>query len=428
MAEADAIEQAVQALQGGSPEQAVAICNAALMTAPNDVDLLHFRGISLHYLGKPEEAIDSIRESLLGAPMNASAHLDLGNLLKGQDREDEALESYKIALDLEPGNARCLNNVATIHRNKGELKDAIQALKLAVQVEPDLAEAHHNLANCLSDDGRTGEALAAYQRSFELGGDWSDPLRPATLLIAVGREKEAEALLSGFVERHPDHEGAKHHLAGLRGETMERASDSYVAEHFDDFASSFDAVLKGLDYRAPKLVADAVAARYGAPGADKDVLDLGCGTGLCGPLIAPYKRELTGIDLSQKMLHRAQKRGCYDALYVAELQAFLEALDPDSLDLVVCVDTLVYLGALERCFSGVARVLRRGGAFIATAEALNGEGDHKLGASGRFQHSRAYLERLAATQGLTVDGVTDAVLRKEGDKTIDGFVLEVTVD
>ena len=36
-----------------------------------------------------------------------------------------------------------------------------------------------------------------------------------------------------------------------------------------------------------------------------DVLDAGCGTGLCGPLVAPYARRLVGVDLSERMLARA---------------------------------------------------------------------------------------------------------------------------
>ena len=35
-----------------------------------------------------------------------------------------------------------------------------------------------------------------------------------------------------------------------------------------------------------------------------DVLDAGCGTGLCGPLVAPYARRLVGVDLSEAMLAR----------------------------------------------------------------------------------------------------------------------------
>ena len=38
-----------------------------------------------------------------------------------------------------------------------------------------------------------------------------------------------------------------------------------------------------------------------------DVLDAGCGTGLCGPLLAPYARRLVGVD-SPEACSRGRKR------------------------------------------------------------------------------------------------------------------------
>ena len=38
------------------------------------------------------------------------------------------------------------------------------------------------------------------------------------------------------------------------------------------------------------------------------MLDAGCGTGLCGPLIAPHARRLVGVDLSGQMLAHARER------------------------------------------------------------------------------------------------------------------------
>ena len=50
------------------------------------------------------------------------------------------------------------------------------------------------------------------------------------------------------------------------------------------------------------------------PSKQLDVLDAGCGTGLCGPLLAPYARRLIGVDLSEGMLALAKEKHVYDAL------------------------------------------------------------------------------------------------------------------
>ena len=48
----------------------------------------------------------------------------------------------------------------------------------------------------------------------------------------------------------------------------------------------------------------------------KQVMDAGCGTGLCGPLFKNLSSHLAGIDLSQRMIDRARDRRIYDHLEV----------------------------------------------------------------------------------------------------------------
>ena len=90
-----------------------------------------------------------------------------------------------------------------------------------------------------------------------------------------------------------------------------------MQQSFDSFAASFDSKLAKLAYRAPALV----SAMLDDAGLDAsrslDVLDAGCGTGLCGPLIAPYARRLTGVDLSGGMLSQAKEKNIYDELLQA---------------------------------------------------------------------------------------------------------------
>ena len=101
------------------------------------------------------------------------------------------------------------------------------------------------------------------------------------------------------------------------------------------------------------------------------VLDLGCGTGLCGPLLKPRPERLTGIDLAAGMLERARAHGVYDRLERAEVVAWLEA-NRETFDLIVSVDVLIYIGDLERLFAGARRALASGGAVRLQHRALAG--------------------------------------------------------
>lgn len=420
------VAKGIRVMQTGNMKRAEEILKSAWKAQPNHPDALHFYGLIQHRLGRNKKAEGLLRKSVEIDPDNPSAHSNLGNALRMLGQDEEALECYRKALSLDPLHAQSLNNIATVHRGAGRFEDAIEALREALKIEPEMSEAYHNLGTCLSNAGQHKEALEAFTTSFRLGGDWIDPVRVAKLMFAFGRAEDAERILADYLERFPKHEGAKFQLAAIRGEKLDRASDAYVTAHFDDFASSFDIVLKRLDYRGPELVSEAVATRLGPPDASRDFLDLGCGTGLMGPMIAPYKSRLVGIDLSPKMLALAEDRH-YDVLETAELQEYLEKQPDASFDVVVCVDTLVYLGVLERTFAGVARVLRSGGFFVATLERLPDDAldtDYEIDGSGRFKHARGYVERLAADAGLEISGIGDVVLRKEVGEPVNGYLCE----
>jgi predicted TPR repeat methyltransferase len=213
-------------------------------------------------------------------------------------------------------------------------------------------------------------------------------------------------------------------LAACSGrEVPGRASNAFVEATFDSFAASFDARLAKLLYQAPALVAG-MLERSGLPASKSlDVLDAGCGTGLCGPLVAPYARRLVGVDLSEQMIARAREREVYDELVQGELTAFLEER-PGAFDVIVSADTLVYFGTLDPVAAAAAQALRPGGQLVFTVEELDGDG-YDLSVNGRYRHSRGYLERVLGEAGLTPE-LVPAELRMEAGEPVAGLVVRAT--
>lgn len=154
-------------------------------------------------------------------------------------------------------------------------------------------------------------------------------------------------------------------MAALTGENVpERASDAYLSSTFDGFASSFDEVLlHRLDYRARSLIEASVAAVLGAREPTRDLLDAGCGTGLCGPLLAPYPRTLSGVDLSAGMLERARALAVYDRLVQDEITRFL-LNEREAFDVIASADTLCYFGSLDAVARAARSALRPGGWLV----------------------------------------------------------------
>ena len=86
-------------------------------------------------------------------------------------------------------------------------------------------------------------------------------------------------------------------------------TDAYVRRLFDQYAARYDTALtEQLAYRGPELLRSAVGAVTTAAGQTMrfaSVLDLGCGTGLCGAAFRPHTDWLAGVDLSPAMIAQA---------------------------------------------------------------------------------------------------------------------------
>ena len=195
----------------------------------------------------------------------------------------------------------------------------------------------------------------------------------------LGEVDKAVEVFEEWLEEEPDNPIARHMLAACSGRDVPpRASDAFVEKTFDSFAASFDSKLAKLSYRAPALVAEMLAESDVEATKSLDVLDAGCGTGLCGPLIAPYARRLVGVDLSAPMIAQAQARNVYDELVKRELTAYLRD-STGAFDVIVSADTLVYFGQLEDVAAASANALRPGGRLVFTVEELVGAGSAMRG-------------------------------------------------
>jgi predicted TPR repeat methyltransferase len=428
-----AIELANGLQQRFALNEAETIYRRILAHIPEHPDALHFLGLLQHQRGRTEEATRLISRALRVAPEYADAHNNLGNIYREQDRLNEAEACYQRAIELSPKNAGAYNNLGTVLRAKGLLSEAGAAYQKAIDLDPNFPNPFINMGSLLRQQGNMTEAVAHYTQALVLNPDHPGGRRVlGVLLSCLGRVEEATNAFRKWVEKEPDNPEARHLLAACSGEDVpQRATDAYVKQVFDNFAECFEERLERLEYRAPELILRAVAGIYDAPAGDLDFLDAGCGTGLCGPLFRPYARKLEGVDLSPRMLVRAQSTGCYDALEEAELTDFIGSRK-DAYDVIVSADTLCYFGDLQEVMAAVAVAVRPGGFFIFTVE-RGEEGDDTMPAGfrinplGRYSHQESYVSRTVAEAGMELRSVAHGELRQEMGSPVTGLVVTAAV-
>jgi len=417
---------AINLHQSRELDDAEALYRKILGFVPDCPEALHFLGLLLHEKGENEQAIQSIEQALAVAPAYADAYNNLGNIFNRLRRFEQAAENYGKALELSPDNAAALSNLGIVHSQLSHFDEAIECLSKAIGLMPNNAEFYRNLGNAFTKKGDFKNAIAAYRHVISLRPYKAESYENLCMAMYLhGEVEQAMLVVREWLQHEPGNPLALHRLSSYTGEfDLPRASDAYITQTFDGFADSFDAVLKRLEYKAPFLVADAVEAIYSERGEMLDILDAGCGTGLCGPLLKPYVKHLAGVDLSDKMLERAALRGCYDELFKAELTEFILGYQTGC-DVIVSADTLVYFGDLTRVTRAIADTLRSAGRFVFTIERTEEEVEqgYKIHPHGRFSHTRDYVQDVIKSAGLALLQLDNVVLRNEGGSPVAGFLV-----
>lgn len=439
------------------------ICKAPDADAESWFLLGAMRGIR----GDARGAEDCFREALGVNPAFHQARFNLGIALRDQGRLDEAREMLEAVTSVHANHAEAQNALGYVYFHLGRTEDAEHRFRAAVRANPSFPEALTNLGNVLSSRKRRGEAVALYREALRLApGHGEAALNLGNALMELGqaeeaislcrqavvanpsnaearillgrafqrlgRRQEAEAAFREAVKVKPDHPEARFFLAAMgRDAAPPSAPEEYITRLFDDYAECFDGELVGkLRYCVPEAIYRAVQSARGQQRA-LDVIDLGCGTGLCGPVFKPMSRTLAGVDLSSKMVAKARDRFVYDALEVGEItDALLKRTR--AVDLAIAADVFIYVGELAPVFSAAANALRPEGLFAFSVEvASREEGDsYVLRSTGRYAHAQGYIADLAARFGFVLLSREDLAIRMDNGQAIQGaiYVLQRSAD
>lgn len=406
----------------GRLDEAISAYREAIALKPAFSEAHSNLGVALRENGRLDEAIAACRRAIALKSDQADFHNNLGNALHDKGQPEEAIASYRAALLLKPDFAVACNNLGIALKADGQTEEAIAAFRAALRLKPDYADAWNHLGSALQDRGRHDEAVAAYRKAIELKPDCGDAFgNLGHALKSQGRVEEAIVAYRRAIQLKPDSADWQHVLAALTGDHSSTTTPaSHVRKLFDPYAREFDDHLVGqLHYRVPEQLLEAVLSV--APGRQFDILDLGCGTGLCGVPFRSHAKVLIGVDLSPGMIAQATARGIYDRLITADLAEAMRGPE-ENFDLLLAGDLFIYVGDLSSVFPAVARILRSGGLFAFSLERHDGEG-FILHSKVRFAHSLGYIRELSRTHGLAELHVREIAVRKSGPDDVPGWIV-----
>lgn len=372
--------------------------------------------------GQYVQAIEHLQKRLGSQPEHIDSWHYLGMAHFSLNQFEEAAHCFEQLLQLTDQHPECNEHLAIAYLKLNDKEKALSYFLRQLEVLP-TANAYYNIGVLLIDKGRHREAINYLQRAVEL-----EPLHlPAHVNLGVEFLKldQRQAALEHYRRAaaiKPDDPEIQHILLALTQEkTPDKAPAEYLQNLFDQYADYYDKHLTAsLHYRVPQQLH---AALYQAAPLEEGgwkILDLGCGTGLCGELFKEFAGQLIGVDISPEMIAVAKSKHLYDDLIIADIESVLDAYQ--NFDLVLAADVFTYIGELNGIFSKVKKALKSGGFFAFSVEKTD-KSPFELQPSIRYAHSRTYLEHLISTHGFTTMRFEETTLRMQKEIPVTGYLV-----
>ena len=366
-------------------------CKNITQKYPNSLIAWNNLGSAYRMIHKYAEASEAFRQTISLNPTFPDGHANLGATFQDISAFNIAIECYKTALELDPNNAKAHNNMGTALKSQGKYEGALIHFFQAITLEHDFIDAHCNLADVYRCLGLLEKAIDSYSAALSI---------------------------------QPDNAVAQHMLSALKGQTTHSPPMKFVEQLFDRYAPTFEyELVEKLNYSLPENLANLIVNRA-CGGAINSVLDMGCGTGLFGSKIRNYCQNLYGIDISKQMLRVAEHKDIYDKLTQTDIINFLRDSETN-FEYLVAADVFIYVGELSEIFRLLNSRRRGHGTFIFSTE-HNEKYESHLEKSGRYSHSKSYIERLCRDYNYSLSHFEIIRLRKEKNSFITGgiYILE----
>lgn len=163
MTAAPTIDRALEFLQAGRADDALAQCRRLLEGNPDHLAALQTAGIACALAGRPQDAARWLEQALARDPDAADTHRNLSNVYWSLGRHGDAQRHIRRAIEIAPADATSYHIEGTFLARQRHWDSALKSFKEAIRRQPDFLAAHLALGQATIDSGRLGEAVLPLQ-------------------------------------------------------------------------------------------------------------------------------------------------------------------------------------------------------------------------------------------------------------------------
>ncbi len=162
--------------------------------------------VRLHYDRDWEGAERELRTAIQLKPGAQVAHRWFAFSLSAMGRHQEAFAEMERAREISPQSAVLATAMANVLFLASRYDDAIAECHRAIALDPGAVSVHTVLRWCYEKKGMHREALAAFEQERVFAGETATThLKRASVLAAVGKKEEAEAILNDSIAQRAEH-------------------------------------------------------------------------------------------------------------------------------------------------------------------------------------------------------------------------------
>jgi putative PEP-CTERM system TPR-repeat lipoprotein len=260
-------------LRAHDPDRAIALLDRAGAVS-QDPALTLLRARALATAGRTALARDAYRDLLEASAANVEARRELAMLLTADHKLDEARATLRDGLRAAPGNLLLMGSLVGLELKAGGTAAALKTAAALAADPANLPAARQLPGDLWAATGDQAKAASAYQAAFKAAPSGTLAVRAADSLAHAGHAPEAEALLTGWLDTHPNDVAALSVLSSLQLQSNQAPQAEATLNHLvalqpaDAAALNNLAWLRGRQGDLPAALALARRAYFLAPGAN----------------------------------------------------------------------------------------------------------------------------------------------------------------